>query len=122
MTDFKGFIPPEINKVRPSIIISPRLPGRSGLVAVVPISLTPPHRLYPFHVQLSRNYHPQEEDDLACWAKCDLLMNISVARLNGFKTGRRKWVHPQATGEDLAAVRHGVIHALGLGSLLKGAA
>lgn len=120
MTDFSGFVPPEINKIRPSIIVSPKLPGRSGLVAVVPVSLTAPRREYPFHVRLSRNYHPSEDDSLPSWAKCDLLMNISVARLNGFKVGRRKWKHPQLSGDDLIAVRHGVIHALGMGRLLEG--
>lgn len=119
MTDFSGFMPPEINKIRPCIVVSPRLPGRSALVAVVPVSLTAPRREYPFHVRLSKNYHPQEDDTLPCWAKCDLLMNISVARLNGFKVGRRTWKHPQLSGADLVAVRHGIIYALGMGNLLK---
>lgn len=118
MTDYSGFTPPEINKVRPSIIVSPRLPDRSDLVAVVPVSLTPPRRELPYQVKLSKNYHPKEDDDLDCWAKCDLLMNISVSRLDGFKVGRRQWKHPAISPEDLLTVRQGVLHALGWGSLL----
>jgi uncharacterized protein YifN (PemK superfamily) len=40
--DFRGFIEPVIVKKRPVIVVSSRLPHRSGLVTVVPISLTAP--------------------------------------------------------------------------------
>lgn len=113
MCDFKGFVPPEMVKVRPVIVVSPRLPYRSHIVAVVPISLTAPQHPMPFTVRLSKNYHPQEADDLPCWAKCDMLLNLATSRLDGFKIDRRKWATPQATGEDLQAVREGVLAALG---------
>jgi len=117
--DFSGFKEPEMVKHRPVIVVSPRLPYRSEIVTVVPISLTAPLHTLPFDVRLSKNYHPQEADDLPCWAKCDMIMNIARWRLEGFKIGRRKWATPQATGEDLDAVRAGVIHGLGMGDLLK---
>lgn len=118
--DFRGFHPPEMVKIRPVMIVSPRLPFRSGLVAVVPISLTAPRHTLPFVVRLSHNYHPTERDDLPCWAKCDMIVNISTDRLAGFKVGRRRWVTPRATRDDLRAVRHGVLHGLGFGSLIPG--
>ena len=117
--DFSGFREPEIVKVRPVIVISPKLPYRSEIVTVVPISLTPPKHELPFNVRLSLNYHPEEEDDLPCWAKCDLVANVAKTRLNGFKVGRRKYELPTATDEDLQAVRAGVLHGLGMGDLLK---
>ncbi len=117
--NFKGFVAPEMVKIRPVIVISPRLPGRSEIVAVVPISLTPPNKEYPFTVRLSKNYHPDEEDDLPCWAKCDMILNISKDRLSSFKVGRRKWHTPNASAEDLRAVKDGVIHGLGRGDLLS---
>lgn len=119
MADFSEFSPPEINKIRPCIVVSPRLPYRSELVTLVPVSLTPPHREFPYHVRLSKNYHPMEDDGLESWAKCDLLMNVSVARLEGFKVGRRKWENPQISGDDLKAVRRGVVFALGMGHLFN---
>jgi mRNA interferase MazF len=112
MCDFSGFREPEMNKIRPVIVISPRLPNRSEIVAVVPISLTAPVKDFPFVVRLSKNYHPSESDDLPCWAKCDMLLNIGRFRLDGFKVDRRKWETPQASGADLAAVRQGVLAAL----------
>jgi len=78
-------------KVRPAIVVSPRLPYRSEIVTVVPISTTAPHHELPFVVKLSKNYHPLEADALNCWAKCDMIMNIARWRLEGFKVGRRKW-------------------------------
>src|SRR5690606_8420269 len=87
--DFSGFREPEMVKKRPVIVVSPRLPYRSHIVAIVPISLTEPKHDLPFCCRLSRNYHPDEPDDLPSWAKCDMLMNVALHRLNAFKTGRR---------------------------------
>ena len=116
--DFSGFEPPEMVKKRPVVIVSPKLPYRSDIVTVVPISLTPPRHQLPFVVKLSKNYHPQEDENLDCWAKCDMLLNISISRLDGFKVARRKWVNPQISGDDLMAIKHGVIYGLGMGHLL----
>ena len=117
--DFSGFKEPEMVKPRPVIIVSPKLPYRSEIVTVVPISTTAPIHNLPFVVKLLKNYHPAEPDDYSCWAKCDMVINIARWRLNGFKVGRRKWEYPQATGADLEAVKLGVIYGLGLGTLIK---
>lgn len=118
--DFRGFEVPEMVKVRPVMVISRRLPHRSDIITVVPISTTAPKHELPFVVRLSKNYHPQAADDLPCWAKCDMVMNLGRHRMNGFKVGRRKWETPQAAGADLEAVRNGVIYGLGMQHLLEG--
>jgi mRNA interferase MazF len=119
MCDFSGFKVPEMVKPRPVVVISPRLPRRSDIVAVVPISLTEPSPLMPYQVRLSKNYHPQEPDDLPCWAIADLIMNLGLYRLNGFKIGPRKWETPQMTGDDLTSVRNAVLHGLGMFPVAK---
>jgi uncharacterized protein YifN (PemK superfamily) len=118
--DFSGFKIPEMIKPRPVMVVSPRLPHRGEIVSIVPISTTAPLHDLPYAVRLSKNYHPGEDDDLPCWAKCDMLLNLGRFRLNGFKVGRRKWDCPQATGDDLEAVRRGVLFGLGMGALLDG--
>ena len=118
MCDFNGFVVPEMVKPRPVIVVSPRLPHRSEIVAIVPVSLTAPIHSEPFVVRLSKNYNPLEDDALPCWAKCDMLLNISRARLDGFKVGRRKWETPLISRSDLSVVRHGVLHGLGMGNLI----
>ena len=117
--DFSRFKPPEMTKHRPVIIISPKLPYRSQIATIVPISTSEPTHKLPFVVQLSKNYHPNESDDLPCWAKCDMVMNIALDRLNAFKVGRRKYFYPTLIPEDLQAVREGVVIGLGMGHLLK---
>jgi uncharacterized protein YifN (PemK superfamily) len=104
-------------KPRPVVVVSPRLPNRSDIVAVVPISLTAPLKPTLYKVRLSKNYHPDEPDDLPCWAACDMVMNLDLYRLNGFKIGRRQWTYPQMTGDDLLAVKRGVLLGLGLDKL-----
>ena len=105
---------PEITKIRPVIVISPKLPYRSQLATIVPISLTAPRHSLPFVYKLSKNYHPEAPDDLDCWAKCDLVMNVSLTRLSAFKTGRRQYAYPTLSPEDLAGVRRAVLAGLGL--------
>ena len=115
--DFSDLKAPEINKIRAVIVISPKLAHRSGLVAVVPISLTAPVQDFPHCHKLSRNYHPLEPDDLPSWAKCDLVMNIALRRLQGFKISRRKWEIPNLSAQDLVSVRIAVMRGLGLDTL-----
>ncbi|MHA7875067.1 type II toxin-antitoxin system PemK/MazF family toxin [Roseivivax sp.] len=115
---FRGFEVPEMVKTRPVMVISPRLPHRSQIVTIVPISTSPPLHDLPFVVRLSKNYHPNERDDLPCWAKCDMVMNLSRERLDGFKIDRRKWATPHASADNLKAVQTGVVYGLGIEHLL----
>jgi uncharacterized protein YifN (PemK superfamily) len=115
--NFDGFKVPEMVKPRPVVVVSPRLPHRAHIVAIVPISLTEPLHPTRYKVRLSKNYHPDEADDLPCWAACDMVMNLGLYRLNGFKVGHRKWAYPQMTGDDLLAVKRGVLLGLGLDKL-----
>ncbi len=112
--DFRDLHAPEITKTRPVIVISPKLPYRSELVAIVPISTTPPRRDLPFVFRLSRNYTPWGDADAISWAKCDLVMNVALTRLSAFKTGRRKYEYPTLSPEDLAGVRRAALAGLGL--------
>lgn len=76
MCDFKGYIIPEINKVRPVIIISVNSDNKK-LVTVIPLSTTKPN--------IPTNYHYEFNSPLdnkkKCWAKCDLIYSISIDRL-----------------------------------------
>ena len=119
MCDFRGYVVPEITKRRPVIIVTPRLSYRPRLCTIVPTSTTSPDHPQPFHVLLSRNYHPNEADDLPVWAKCDLIANVSFARLDRFKVRVRKFATPKVSADDLRAVRIGLLHALGFSLLTR---
>lgn len=114
MCDFRGMIEPEICKRRPVIVVTPRLAFRDKLAMIVPTSTTEPEHPQPFQVRLSKNYHPNEPDDIPVWAKCDLVCSVSFVRLDRFKTGGRVFVAPVVSAEDLASVRRGILAALGM--------
>ncbi|MCH8918638.1 MAG: type II toxin-antitoxin system PemK/MazF family toxin [Proteobacteria bacterium] len=113
MCDFVGFREPEMTKKRPIVVITPRLQYRNDLCTIVPLSLSEPLHPQPYHYKLSRNYNPLEVPELPVWAKCDMLVNIGIWRLEGFKVGRRKWEIPKVSAEDLAGIKAGVLAALG---------
>ena len=112
--DFRDFELPEITKVRPVVVISPKLPYRTGLATIVPLSTKAPLTDLPYVHKMSRNYSPwgNEADD--SWAKCDLVLNISLRRLSSFKVGRRKFSSPAISAEDLIGIRKAVLAGLGL--------
>ena len=112
--DFSDLKVPEIVKKRPVIVISPRLPYRSELVAIVPISTTAPRHDLPFVCRLSKNYSSWGTPETVTWAKCDLVMTVALRRLTAFKVDRRKYIYPSLSPEDLVAVKRAVLAGLGL--------
>ncbi|WP_417493761.1 type II toxin-antitoxin system PemK/MazF family toxin [Maricaulis sp.] len=115
-----GFRPPEMVKRRPVVVLSPRLRRRDGLVSVVPLSTTRPGRPVPYVVPLSLTpLPPAPFDAQACWAKCDMVSCVGFGRLDFFRTPRggvrrRTYLKLGLSADQLAQVRCGVKHALGL--------
>ena len=121
-----GFQPPEMVKLRPAVVVSPRLPHRDGLCSVVPLSgSTDERRQLDYVVRLDLSValpHPFPEK--VFWAKCDLVATVGFERLNMFRTdrdhtGKRRYLQPRLSAEDLGRVRAGVLYGLGLGALTK---
>lgn len=115
-----GFRPPEMVKARPAIVISPRLPYRNGLCTVVPISGGWSGRDLAYEIRLVFDPPlPEPFSYEVAWAKCDMLATVGFERLDMFRTrrdrqsGRRRYVQPKLTAEDLLKVQNGVRAALG---------
>lgn len=107
-------------KRRPAIVVSPRLPHRDGLCAVVPISLTaPPRDLdYVVKIELAERL-PAPFDSPVAWVKCDMVATVSHKRLDLFRTGRdnegkRKYLTPKVSDEDFERIRKGILCGLGI--------
>lgn len=115
--NFAGMRDPEMIKTRAVMIINPSIPYRSQLVTVVPLSTTPPRHDLPFCVRLSRNYWPDRDRMTPQWAKCDMIYNFRVERLDRFPIRNRQWTFEKATMPDLIAVRRGVLAGLGYTAL-----
>lgn len=115
-----GFRPPEMVKRRPVVIVSPRLTFRRGLATVVPLSTTPLEAPQPYHLALRLEAPlPPPFDAPEMWAKADMLATVSFERLDLFRTGRdqygkRRYLKPRLSAEELAALRTCIGHALGL--------
>lgn len=111
-----GFVAPEMIKVRPVVIVSPRFRNRPGLCTVVPLSSTEPSPLELYHHPLSAGAYPPARGPM--WAKCDMLSTVSLVRLDRIKVrgigGKREYVTFQMPLNDMAAILTGVRFALGL--------
>lgn len=113
--------PPEMVKVRPIVVISPRLPGRNELVCVVPLSTTPPDPVCAHHylLPIAQMPRPLQAEAKEIWAKCDMLYTFAISRLDRFKagrdnaTGKRKYESGQLDLENLRELRRCAQIALG---------
>ncbi len=108
-----GFQEPEMVKARPAVVVSPRLPHRDGLCTVVPLSTTPPARQVNYVVKLTIQALPPPYSETTVWAKCDMIATVGFDRLDLFRTGRhhtgkRKYLTPKLSLDDLERVRIGV--------------
>jgi uncharacterized protein YifN (PemK superfamily) len=121
--DYAGLVPPEMDKIRFVVVVSPRLRHRKELCTVIPLSTTSPDHPQPFHVQLDNDPYPQSPPGTLVWAKCDMLMTVSYARLSAYwsgrhpQSGKRNYVTLRVSPNELRAIRVGMLHATGLGNL-----
>ena len=110
-------------KTRPAIVISPRLPRRDNLCAIVPLSGTHDGRDYPYIVRIELDPPlPAPYDHNVMWAKCDMLATVSLERLDLFRTGRdhtgkRKYLDLKIAQQDFDRVRNGILCGLGFVNL-----
>lgn len=116
MCDFDGSVDPEMVKVRPVIVLA-RNRVNNKLVTVVPLSTTKPFVMQAHHHELSVNPLPANQDTL-CWAKCDMVATVSIARLDRIKVikpfGKREYVIPTIAALEFEAIRLCVVNALNL--------
>jgi uncharacterized protein YifN (PemK superfamily) len=112
MCDFHGYVAPEMIKRRPVVVLARNRRNRQ-LVTVVPLSTTPPDPIDPWHHPLAGSPLPNARG-VSCWAKCDMVATVALARLDRCKAGRGAYVVPKLSGADVAAIRVAVAIALGV--------
>ncbi len=116
-----GFNPPEIVKKRPVVVVSPRR-NNFQVCTVVPLSSTAPDPIKDHHHLLDPASLPKSLKRKGSWAKCDMVMTVSLDRLDRVLDGKgpggaRKYVVGKLTKSDFRAIRVGILYALGLNSL-----
>lgn len=113
MCNFDGMVEPEMVKTRPVVVLRKHR-HNPNLVAVVPLSTTAPQELLDYHVELPSPLGGSS----TCWAKCDMVYTLSIARMDRIKQrdrrGNRHYVTIVLTPEQLDEVRAAVTAALSL--------
>ena len=121
--DFRGNIYPEIDKIRPVVIFTPKYAQRPDLVAVVPLSTTAPAKICSYHFILESNPVPDEDPNKKVWAKCDLIQNVVFARLTGYWSevinGKRQYLDVRISEGDMLKMKKAVIYSLGFSGLTE---
>lgn len=122
--DYRDLIDPEMSKVRFVVVVSPKFLNRPNLCTVVPLSTTAPLHTMGYHVMLDKDPHPNGKPGVVVWAKCDMLMTVSFARLTAHFDGRRadgkrNYVNLSVSAKELGQIRQGVLYSLGLSHLWK---
>lgn len=121
--DFSNLVPPEMDKARWVVVVSPKHINRANLCAVVPLSTTVPKSVQPWHVKMDSDPNPKASGETV-WAKCDMVMSVSFARLSAYwdgKTtdGKRNYVTIFVSNSELSRIQKGILYSLGLGDLAK---
>ena len=109
-----GFRPPEMVKVRPVVVISPRRRS-SQLATVVPLSSVEPYPVAPWYWLVPEGLYPSARGPM--WAKGDVVTTVALERLDRVKVrdagGKRRYVTVHLTTVQLAEVQSAVRAALG---------
>ena len=120
--DYKGLVPPEMEKKRLAVVVSPKFLNRPELCTVIPLSTTPPNAIEAYHVLLDRDPDPMGSGT-AVWAKCDMLMTVSFSRLSAYHQGRingkRNYISLAVSPKEMGAIKQSILYALGLSHLWK---
>jgi mRNA interferase MazF len=116
MCDFRGFVKPEMTKLRRVIILSPRSRVTfPDTYIVVPVSRTPPSCPEPYHCEFkARSYYFFDQGE-SVWAKADMVTCVAAHRLDRILINGR-YSRAQVKKDDLHLVRRAILHALGMES------
>lgn len=113
MCDFSsGSIPPEMNKLRHVVVVSPRRRRSTGCCIVVPISTVAPNPVEGYHLRIPANKYKFFKKDTDVWAKGDMVAHVSFQRLDRVLCDG-KWGAPQISSQDLYRIQNLVWEALG---------
>ena len=117
---YNDFREPEMVKARPVIIVSPRINSRPNLLTVVPISTTAPKTPKAFNVLIDLGEPlPRWGPATKVWVKCDMIATLALRRFHLLQEeDTDKRIRRAVTDQQLTEIRHGIIHSIGMGSLI----
>lgn len=121
----KGFIVPEMTKRRLAVVLSPDIKSRTKLITVVPLILTTPDKIMPFHTQIDIPFPmPPKWGQKTRWVKGDVVNaagfhRVDLLRLGKDNTGKRIYQLSVLPNDVFQDVRRCVLHGMGMSILTK---
>ena len=117
--DFSGLMPHEMSKIRPVIVLSPKIAHRSNICTVVALSTTQPKWIESYHYELHLKIPlPAPFDTPTMWVKGDMLYTVNIERLNRPHTKKpgckREYLVYSVEKDDLNAIELCVLSGLGI--------
>ncbi|MEI6729757.1 MAG: type II toxin-antitoxin system PemK/MazF family toxin [Pseudomonadota bacterium] len=120
--DFNSFKEPEMSKVRPIIVLSPKIKNTiRNTILVVPLSTTAPKPICKYHLQVSLPGDILPKGlQRECWVKGDMIYALSLERLSMYHfdrdkiSGKRAYYECRFLGQELHDIRKAVMHAVGI--------
>lgn len=113
----RGFVPPEMVKRRPVVVISGADSHWRRLCTVIPLSTTEPDPVQRWHYELSRCPLPDASEFTRVWAKCDMITTVSFDRLDKpYRKTRtsRDYMTIRLPEEDIQGIRAALLRYLPL--------
>jgi len=121
----RGFVEPEMVKRRLAVVLSPDIKNRVKLATIVPLSLTPPDVIMPYHKQIDITFKmPQEWGNHTRWIKGDMVNSVGFHRIDFLRigkdrTGKRIYQFNSLPEAEFTAVKRCALHGMGFSLLTK---
>ena len=120
-----GFREPEMVKRRLAIVLSPAISARPSLCTVVPLSLSEPSKIMPYHRKIQIPFDlPGRWGDQERWIKGDMINSVGfhrvdLLRMGKNERGKRLYQTEVLPMETMKLVRVCVLHGMGMSTLTK---
>lgn len=114
--DFRGFIVPEMVKVRPVVVLA-KHKHNAQLVTVIPLSTTAPAIVQAHHHELCACPLPDQPPYTRVWAKCDMIYTVALGRLDRYRfrtADGRQYAVPSVSQADFEGIKAAVRVALAM--------
>jgi len=117
--DFTGLLAHEMSKVRPVIVLSPRIAHRFDICTVVPLSTTQPKWIENYHYELQLAVPlPPPFDKPTMWVKGDMVYSLNINRMDKpyvrTTVGKRNYLEYMISQKDMKAIELCVMNGLGI--------
>ena len=121
----EGFKNPEMAKKRLVVVLTPKIRARPRLMTVVPLSMTPPDPVMPYHKPIQIPFDlPASWGNYERWIKGDMVNAVGFHRVDFLTLGKdrtgQKIYQKKVLPDDLMKiVQRCVLHGMGMSALTK---